>query len=190
MTSLGTLDRRVTCRHSQATAPIGLARCLEPSRDALTLLRFFLILGSVMRAATAQTGNGLSTTGDGQLRSQKGPPGLGGPSLGRNAPKSKPPLGPVTGQRMTGDCFWQSSFKKENGCGIVSSEPIAKKSVHGFERPRFSRETADFSINTTSKDGSAPAQLQRPSHRKLLRLRLPNARQDPTSSAAHDRGSW
>jgi hypothetical protein len=137
----------------------------------MTLLRFFLILGSVMRAAIAQTGNGLSPTGDGQLRSQKGPPGLGGPSLGRNAPKSKMPLGPVTPQSDR-RLFLAVFTQKEKRLRDSFFGTDAVKSVHGFERPRFSRESADFSIDTTSKDGSAPAQLQRPSHRKLRQIEV------------------
>jgi hypothetical protein len=53
---------------------------------------------------------------------KKGPPAFGGPSLGRNALRSKAPLEPVTsknGKRLFPAVFTQ----KENGCGIVSSEP-------------------------------------------------------------------
>jgi hypothetical protein len=53
---------------------------------------------------------------------KKGPPAFGGPSLGRNVLRSKTPLEPVTsknGKRLFPAVFTQ----KENGCGIVSSEP-------------------------------------------------------------------
>jgi len=61
----------------------------------------FAKITTVARGAGAErtgsaTGNGLEPPGERQLRLQKGPPNAGGPSLGRNAPRSKAPLELVT----------------------------------------------------------------------------------------------
>jgi hypothetical protein len=73
-----------------ATAPKPVALYAFKDQDTLQLeLRASAILTIARRKR--------SYLADKQLRRKKeGPPGLGGPSLGRNAPRSKTPLEPVT----------------------------------------------------------------------------------------------
>jgi hypothetical protein len=65
---------------------------------------------------------------------KKGPPMFGGPSLGRNAPRSKAPLEPVTsknGRRLFPAVFTQKGkWLRDRFFGTK-----AVKSVHGIERP-------------------------------------------------------
>jgi hypothetical protein len=50
---------------------------------------------------------------------KKGPPGFGGPSLGRNTPRSKNSSRAIAISIWRVIVFRPSSFKQENGCWIV-----------------------------------------------------------------------
>ena len=75
---------------------------------------------------------------------KKGPPTVSGPSPGRNAPRSKTGSRPRHALNMTGDCFGQSSFNKENGCGTVSPEPRQEVSSRIREPPPFTGQSQAF----------------------------------------------
>ncbi|UPK07139.1 hypothetical protein IVB05_17430 [Bradyrhizobium sp. 170] len=69
------------------------------------------------------TGKGLSPPGDEQLRSQKRAAGVRRPKSWEEYAEEQKQLPRNRNLNMAGNCFRPSSFKQENGCWIVSSEP-------------------------------------------------------------------